>query len=120
MYHTTKRESAHDDSAWSVVWTSDDKIISGSIDETVKVGVRCFLPESSSMTLLFVIYNELREECLCLSHSERRQLLVKTHIGAVVQVWKPLGDIDGKPPTLEFWDVYKEHFLGVVSMSPSA
>ena len=39
VFQTTKRESSHDDSAWSVVWTADDRIVSGSIDETVKVKV---------------------------------------------------------------------------------
>jgi hypothetical protein len=36
-YQTSKREAAHEDSAWSVLWTAGDKIVSGSIDETVKV-----------------------------------------------------------------------------------
>ena len=36
-YQTVKREGAHEDSVWGVVWTQDDKLISGSIDETVKV-----------------------------------------------------------------------------------
>ncbi|KAJ1493589.1 WD40-repeat-containing domain protein [Baffinella frigidus] len=36
-YQTVKREAAHEDSVWGVVWTHDDKLISGSIDETVKV-----------------------------------------------------------------------------------
>ena len=89
VFQTSKRESSHDDSAWSVLWTADDKIVSGSIDETVKVS-KIFVDSS------FCIFN------------------------ADLQVWKPIGDIESKPPSLEFWDVYKDHFLGVVSMSSSA
>lgn len=40
-YQTNRRENAHEDSAWAVLWTSDDKIVSGSIDETVKVSDPC-------------------------------------------------------------------------------
>mmetsp|Transcript_12331 Transcript_12331/g.31862 ORF Transcript_12331/g.31862 Transcript_12331/m.31862 type:complete len:309 (-) Transcript_12331:27-953(-) len=36
-YQTSRKEQAHEDSAWAVLWTNDDKIVSGSIDETVKV-----------------------------------------------------------------------------------
>ena len=42
-YQTSKREAAHEDSAWSVLWTAGDKIVSGSIDETVKVHRACRL-----------------------------------------------------------------------------
>ena len=43
VFTTSKREASHDDSAWSVLWTSDDKIVSGSIDETVKVSTIFFV-----------------------------------------------------------------------------
>ena len=89
VFTTSKREASHDDSAWSVLWTSDDKIVSGSIDETVKVST--FFCRRSIHTLNFRM-----------------------------QVWKPIGDTESKPPSLELWDVYKDHFLGVVSMSPSS
>jgi WD40 repeat protein len=90
VFQTTKRESSHDDSAWSVVWTADDRIVSGSIDETVKV------------------------------HSISYNVIILDSFLMLMQVWKPIGDIESKPPTLEFWDLYKDHFLGVVSMSASA
>ena len=37
-YDTSRKTSAHDDSIWAVTWPTEDKLITGSIDETVKVG----------------------------------------------------------------------------------
>jgi len=37
MFQTEKREGAHEDSVWAVAWPTDDRLMSGSIDETVKV-----------------------------------------------------------------------------------
>ena len=36
-YETSRKTSSHDDSIWAVTWPTDDKLITGSIDETVKV-----------------------------------------------------------------------------------
>ena len=36
-YQTSRKTSAHDDSIWAVTWPTEDKLITGSIDETVKV-----------------------------------------------------------------------------------
>ena len=37
QYQTSRKTAAHDDSIWAVAWPTDDKLITGSIDETVKV-----------------------------------------------------------------------------------
>lgn len=39
----TKREKAHLDSIWSVAWTKGtNRIITGSVDESVKVPTECY------------------------------------------------------------------------------
>ena len=48
-YHTSRKPAAHDDSIWAVTWPTEDKLITGSIDETVKVEiVRAHLVFSSA------------------------------------------------------------------------
>ncbi|CAM9630416.1 unnamed protein product [Choristocarpus tenellus] len=38
QFHATHRlESAHEEGIWSVAWTADDKILSGSVDERARV-----------------------------------------------------------------------------------
>ena len=36
-YTTSKKAASHDDSIWAATWPTEDKVITGSIDETVKV-----------------------------------------------------------------------------------
>ena len=33
-----RHDTCHEDGVWSVAWTSAGKLVSGSVDETVKVG----------------------------------------------------------------------------------
>lgn len=38
QFHATHRvEDAHEDGIWSVAWTAEDKILSGSVDERARV-----------------------------------------------------------------------------------
>jgi len=88
-YQTSKREAAHEDSAWSVLWTAGDKIVSGSIDETVKVqslpprpvfSRKAFAPPAASSPLSSLL-SPLPLPHPRSSHAELRRLYGRMYAG---------------------------------------
>eukprot|EP00961_Rhodomonas_salina_P110871 1492014-Rhodomonas_salina.2 len=84
-----KREGAHEDSAWAVAWPTEERLISGSIDETVKVR----------------------------SAPSQPSVVAATTLTAERQVWSPAVKENQVVPNLEEMSTFPGHFLGVVSLS---
>ena len=125
-YHASRKTGAHDDSIWAVAWPTEDKLITGSIDESVKVSL-CFGLEMSSRTFAG------RQQKCCFPTAGNRQTqrptdgLVLSVVHSfcsslplcLAQVWKPAVERMTDQPPVEVISQLPGHFLGVVSVSAS-